>query len=358
MEILTRRQMEHLQLRINKIKDETADSKTFYVEEINKRNIAYKAGQFLTLLVTLHNKEVRRSYSISSTPGVDDHLFFTIKRIENGQLSRYLFDELGVGDIIISLPPSGRFTIEKPESDVAVFISAGSGITPVFSLIKHILYHFRETQVLLINQNHSEKDSIFRNELITLQKKFDSRFILKEIFSQPIDHNLRSLRLNNNLLESILLQSLTTSSVKFYLCGPGTFMRMAQFTLKVMKYRQDQIRQENFFATAPPPPFMTDKTPHKVIINYHDKKYTLDVAYPNNILEVALKNNIQLPYSCRGGRCSTCTARCTSGSVKMTINDVLTEKDLADGLILTCVSYPETDVELTFTRIDVDETEL
>lgn len=347
--------MEHIQLRIKNIRQETTDSKTFIVEEINKRPIAYKAGQFLTLLVTLHSKEIRRSYSISSTPGVDEDFFFTIKRIENGELSRYLFDELQVGDIVVSLPPTGRFTIEKPESDVAVFIAAGSGITPVFSLIKHLLYHFTETDVLLINQSHSEKDSIFRNELQMLEEKFKQRFSLKEIFSSPYDHNKPSQRLNNNLLENILLQYINTSSVKFYLCGPESFMRMARFTLKVMKYSQDQIRQENFFATAPPPPFIADKTPHKVTIFYQDKKYHIEVVYPQNILDVALKHNIRLPYSCRGGRCSTCTARCTSGSVKMTINDVLTPKDLQDGLILTCVSFPETDVELTFTPPGTEE---
>jgi ring-1,2-phenylacetyl-CoA epoxidase subunit PaaE len=347
--------MEHLQLRIIRIRQETAESKTFFVEEINKRNIEYKAGQFLTLLVTLHNKEIRRSYSISSTPGVDNDFFFTIKRIENGELSRYLFDELKVGDIVNSLPPSGRFTIEKAESKVAVFIAAGSGITPVFSLIKHLLYNFKDTRVLLIYQSHSENDSIFRNELLQLQKTFAATFSLKEIFSRPADHKKPSQRLNNNLLERILLENVHTSSVKFYLCGPGSFMRMAEFTLKVMKYSHDLIKRENFFATAPPPPFMADKTPHKVIIDYHHKKYHLEVAYPHNILEVALRHHIQLPYSCRGGRCSTCTARCTAGSVKMTINDVLTPKDLADGLILTCVSYPETDVEITFNPIGMEE---
>jgi ring-1,2-phenylacetyl-CoA epoxidase subunit PaaE len=342
--------MEHLQLRILDIRHETADSKTFFVEEINKRKIEYKAGQFLTLLVTLHNKEIRRSYSISSTPAVDEEVFFTIKRIENGELSRYLFDQLQVDDIIESLPPSGRFTIDKPESDVVVFIAAGSGITPVFSLVKHLLYHFKETSVLLINQNRSEKDSIFRKDLLHLKEQFATTFSLKEIFSQPADHSKQARRLNNNLLERILLKNITTQSVRFYLCGPGSFMRMAQFTLKMMKYSQQLIRQENFFATAPPPPppFIADKTPHKVGILYQGKKYHIDVAYPHNILEIALKHHIRLPYSCRGGRCSTCTARCISGSVKMTINDVLTPRDLKDGLILTCVSYPQTDVELTF----------
>jgi len=340
--------MEHLQLRIKNIRTETANSKSYFIEEINGKKIEYKAGQFFTLLVNLNGKEVRRSYSISSAPGVDQDIFFTIKRIENGELSRYLFDYLQVGEMIMSLPPSGRFTIDEPESNLAVFIAAGSGITPVFSLIKHLLYQFAERKVLLIYQNYNEEESIFRKELLLLQQQFEERLILREIFSHPLDHNKPSQRLNNNLLEKILLQNITDSSSLFYLCGPEAFMRMAQFTLKVMGYGQDLIKRENFFATAPPPPFLTDKTPHNVIINYHHKKYQIEVAYPHNILEVALKHHIHLPYSCRGGRCSTCTSRCTSGSVKMTINDVLTPKDLQNGLILTCVSYPVSDVELTF----------
>src|SRR5205085_1314047 len=130
--------MEHLQLRIKGIRTETSRSKSYFVEEVNGKKIEYKAGQFFTFLVNLHGKEVRRSYSISSTPGVDEEIYFTIKRIENGELSRYLFDYLQTNDILTTLPPSGRFTIDDFESNLAVFISAGSGITPVFSLIKHI----------------------------------------------------------------------------------------------------------------------------------------------------------------------------------------------------------------------------
>lgn len=347
--------MEHLKLRIIALRQETNESKSYFIEEVDGREIRYKAGQFLTLLVNLHGKEVRRSYSISSTPGVDEGLYFTIKRIENGELSRYLFDQVKIGDIVSALPPTGRFTIETPESELAVFISAGSGITPVFSLIKHLLFNFTEPKVLLIYQNHNEQESIFREELLALQQKFAERFILNEIFSQPLDHTKTSKRLNNNLLERILLQTVHNSSVHFYLCGPESFMRMAQFTLKVMKYSHEFIKRENFFAVAPPPPFMTDITPHKVTIHYNNTVHNLEVAYPHNILEVALKHHIHLPYSCRGGRCSTCTARCTSGKVKMTINDVLTPNDLAEGLILTCVSYPETDVELKFELVNAED---
>src|SRR3954447_15175767 len=199
--------MEHLQLRIKNIRQETSSSKSYFIEEVSGKKIDYKAGQFFTFLVNLHGKEVRRSYSISSAPGVDENIYFTIKRIENGELSRYLLDNLQVGDIITSLPPSGRFTIDEPESSLAVFISAGSGITPVFSLIKHILYHLADTSVLLLYQNRDEHEAIFREELLLLQQKFAKRFVLKEVFSHPLDHKKPSQRLNNNLLEKILLES-------------------------------------------------------------------------------------------------------------------------------------------------------
>jgi len=347
--------MEHIKFKIINTRQETELSKTYFIEEISGKNIVYKAGQFLTILVNLNGKEVRRSYSISSTPGVDKDIFFTIKRIENGELSRYLFDELTIGDIITTLPPTGRFVIDKPKFEVAVFIAAGSGITPIYSLIKHLLHNFDDTKVLLIYQGHNENEQIFRDQLLNLQKHFIKRFTLKEVFSEPLDHGKSHQRLNNNLLEKILLETINTASVNFYLCGPGAFMRMAEFTLKVMHYSKEKIKREDFFAVAPPPPFMTDLAPHNVTIHYHHQTYRLQVAYPQNILEVALKHQITLPFSCRGGRCSTCTAKCTGGRVKMTINDVLTPADLQQGLILTCVAYPETDVELTFDVVPSEE---
>ena len=340
--------MDYLQLTIKDITQQTSHSKTYWVETTNGQPIIYMAGQFLTLIVSLHGKEIRRSYSISSTPGVDTNVYFTLKKVQNGELSRYLFDYLKPGDVIASLPPSGRFIIEDIDFETAIFIVAGSGITPVFSLIKHLLYHTKATNVLLIYQNNNEADSIFRKELQHLEVRFANRFTLNEIFSQPTDHTYYSQRLNNSLLERIINQQIKNEKISFFLCGPETFMRMAQFTLKVMGYAEQKIRKENFFATAPPPPFMVDKSPHKVTIHSGGTIHVLEVAYPENILEVALKQNIKLPYSCRGGRCSTCTAKCISGKVKMSINEVLTQNDLAKGFILTCVGYPETDVELTY----------
>ncbi len=229
----------------------------------------------------------------------------------------------------------------------SIFLAAGSGITPVFSLLKNLLFNYHK-RVYLIYQNRSEEESIFRSELLLLQKQFSQRFIFIELFSAPQSHILFTKRLNNSLLEKLLLEALQTKDQKFYLCGPNSFMRMAQFTLRLMQHPVESIVRENFFAVPPPPPFVVHQQPHTVNIYYQQHNYKLEVAYPNTILDVALKHNIQLPYSCRGGRCSTCIARCVSGNVKMSINDILTDKDLQNGMILTCVAYPESDVEITY----------
>jgi ring-1,2-phenylacetyl-CoA epoxidase subunit PaaE len=140
-----------------------------------------------------------------------------------------------------------------------------------------------------------------------------------------------------------------TSRPVFYLCGPPAFMRMAQFTLRLLGFSDAQIKKENFTVEyVPPPPLLTDTTPKRVTILRNDSPLHFEAAWPDTILHAAERHHISLPYSCRGGRCSTCVAKCLSGKVKMSINEVLTEKDLQDGLVLTCVGYAETDITLSF----------
>lgn len=148
-----------------------------------------------------------------------------------------------------------------------------------------------------------------------------------------------------------MLQQVDTNSVMFYLCGPVSFMRMAEFTLRIMGYQESFIRKENFVVDhIPKPPIINDPSPKNVTIVYDGHQYDVEVAYPQNILQAALLQNIQLPYSCRGGRCSVCAAICISGKVKMSLNEVLTEKDLSKGMVLTCVGYAETDIVLDFDK--------
>lgn len=339
--------MDIITFRIKKISPETPESFTFFLQEINGKTITYKAGQFLTLLLNINGREIRRSYSLSSAPSVDKNLSITIKRISNGEVSRYLTDHLKEGDLINTLLPAGRFIINNYNEELYCFIIAGSGINPAFSLIKHLLNDTVNPKILLIYQNRNEQTSIFRQQLLLLQEGYKNRFTIIELFSQPADHHLLKKRLNNSLLEHLVKENIQTTSVQFYLCGPPLFMKMAEFTLKTSGYDPLKIFKENFVIDTPPAPaFMIDFKPRNVTIFLKNNQYQLQVKYPQSILQAALQHKVHLPYSCRGGRCSTCTVRLLSGKIKMSINDVLTEKDIEAGLTLTCVGYAQTDVVL------------
>lgn len=344
-----------LKLRIIKIVAETKETKSFYLRPIGKTPIDYKAGQFLTLLMRHNKKEVRRSYSLGSTPFVDKQLFITVKRKVNGEISRHLLDHFKEGDKLTVLPPSGRFTIYEPLSTTYFFIAAGSGITPVFALIKELLYHHSTTKIVLINQCRNEENIIYKEELLALQKQFKERFEIIQFLSRPLSDKRVPLHLNNELLEKIMEQktfNFQPSTFNFYLCGPLAFMRMAEFTLKLLGFSGDQIRKEHFVIDTPPPaPLLTDTLPKKVTIHHLHKTYQVQVAYPTSVLDAALNEGIELPYSCKGGRCSTCAAYCINGKIVMSMNEVLTEKDIAKGWVLTCVGFAATDAEINFTPI-------
>ena len=344
--------MDLLQLKVREIIPETTDTITMVLESNDGKKINYQAGQFLTFIFNHGDKEIRRSYSFSSTPGIDDFPAITIKRITNGEISRLLQEQVKKDDCLTSLQPSGRFTIEtdKNASRQIFFITAGSGITPVFSLLKKILVEEPMTKIFLIYQNHDENNIIFKKQLARIEKKYPQQLKWINLLSKPKKHPHTSHRLTNILLEKIVLSNLSANrKVLFYLCGPAALMRVAQFTLRLMGFPDDSIRRENFTVEfIPPAPLISDIAPRQVIIHYQQHKHIITVTYPDNILQAALKNNIQLPYSCRGGRCSTCVAKLINGKIKMSINEVLTDKDLEQGLVLTCVGYAESDIELEF----------
>jgi ring-1,2-phenylacetyl-CoA epoxidase subunit PaaE len=149
-------------------------------------------------------------------------------------------------------------------------------------------------------------------------------------------------------LERLIEENVTKEKEKyFYLCGPVSFMRMAQFTLKWMGYDDEHIKKENFTIDfIPPPPLLIDSSPKEITIHFNKQIFRINASYPVSILQAALDRNIQLPYSCRSGRCASCIAKCVHGKIKMSNNEVLTDNDLKKGLVLTCVGYAETDVEL------------
>jgi len=334
-------------LLIDSIVQETSDTKSFVLKSLD-HPITYRPGQFLTLLHPV-SSSIRRSYSLSSHPVLDQHLQITVKRIANGEFSRWLFDRAKAGDKLQTIGASGFFTLPDDLSNdtMLFFLTAGSGITPVLSLLKEVLFQ-RKQRVVLIYSNRSEIKTIFYQELRALEKRFLDRLFIVFLFSES--KNLHRARLSISLLTDLVRQHANDrAKLLAYLCGPHDYMQMARITLLTEGIPLENIRTEKFNADKPTtkelPP---DTNQHNVSIKYQGKQFSLNVKYPNTILQTAKLQGIDLPYSCEAGRCGTCAATCISGKVWMSRNEVLLDREIAKGRVLTCTGYPVGgDAELT-----------
>ena len=353
--------MELLQWKVMQVITETPDTVSYVLEEVNGNPVTWDAGQSITLLFYHHGHEIRRSYSICTAPGIDKHIAITVKRKVNGEISRFIQSNWQRGTPVTSLPPAGRFIIDTNAANKRHiwFIAAGSGITPVLALIKKVLYNEPETHLTLIYQNHDERSIIFNKVLQELAAQYAHRFNRIDLLSNPIDPDTKPARLNNWLLEQLVIANLTSTPAfakasageaipgLFYTCGPEPFMRMAQFTLKVMGFQDEQLRKEHFvIEPVRKPAFTMPSTPFTVVLHYAQQTHEFTTSWPDTILQAAQKNGITLPYSCNTGRCATCAAYCRKGSVTMSNNEVLTDTDLQVGLVLTCTGYAATDLVL------------
>ncbi len=327
-------------LRIINIIIETPDARTFVLEPLDGWQPEYQAGQFVTLVFNTRHGEKRRSYSISSSPHLNESLSITIKKIDNGEFSRLLIYKSEIGDILLSSGISGFFLLPENinSADQYFFLAAGSGITPCFSMIKTILAK-AESKVVLIYSNKSEADTIFYSMLKDLLNQFAGRFIIHFLFSNL--NNVYRSRLGNWLLQQLLDKYLEDAAqAEFYICGPFDYMHMVTLGL-AGRVPPANIHKENFsnlprlFIPRPP-----DTDEHTVTIHINEERYSIPVQYPTTILAAAKAKNIQLPYSCEAGRCGSCAATCTKGKLWMAYNEVLTDDEVEKGRALICQSYP------------------
>jgi ferredoxin-NADP reductase len=330
-------------LTIHKIIEETRDAKTFILEEEEKRTYTYKAGQFLTFNFKGRAGNQRRSYSISSAPFSKEPLSITVKRVENGEFSRYFIDHAKVGDVLECVGVAGLFTLPEDIDcyNQIFFLAAGSGITPVLSLIKTVLLQHPAISIVLIYSNRSATETIAYQALQEIAAKSNGRLKVDFLFSTS--NNILKSRLNNSLLSAMLDDYRNTSKEKTlaYICGPVEYMDTVSITLLTDGIPKANIHKENFVSFTPEivelPP---DTLPHKVCIKFKDYVAEMTVQHPVSILHQAMKEGIALPYSCESGQCGSCAAQCTSGHVWIAYNEVLTERELNQGLILTCQGFP------------------
>jgi ferredoxin-NADP reductase len=330
-------------LKVVDIIAETADTKSF-VLKCNEGDIEYKAGQFLTFVFRKRTgEEARRSYSISSSPELNDPLTVTVKRIANGEYSRFLHDQIIVGDELQTIGASGFFILPENADEFRkiIFMAAGSGITPVFALIKTILRLHPSINVLLIYSNTSRHNSIFVSQLHELQSKYSGRLSIEFLFSRSAD--AFSSRLTSESLEMFmrLHQISYTDGSLFYVCGPADYMRMIIYRLTTLGVEPGRIKKEIFHIqhpkVRPEPP---DTKPHTVLLMRNNEQFSFNVQYPLTILQAAKLLDIHIPYSCENGQCGTCMAKCLHGTVWMAQNEVLLDEEIRNGIILTCTGYP------------------
>lgn len=329
-------------LTITSIREHVKGFKTFSFAD--GHDIKYKAGQYLTLVRYSHQEEIRRSYSITSSPLLDEPLSIGVKRIENGFFSRLLIDHAGEGDELITIGAGGLFVLPDniENYNQVFFFAAGSGITPVYSLIKTLLYAYKHIHVALIYSNASVQKTVFLQELKTLEKEYFQHFHIEFLFSDIVQ--LAKARLHRNLLVQFIdeLSGGAYKEALFYICGPESYMRLCTYTLQEHDVPVHHILREDFVINgvrkrdALPP----DKDTHEVKIFFNDDTVQFPVNYPDSILKAAKKANVSLPYSCEAGRCASCVAKCIQGRVWHSYNEVLTEKEIKQGLILTCVGHP------------------
>jgi len=327
-----------LQLKVEAIKWELPDVATLFFIEISGKSFSYRPGQFITLVFDHHDEEIRRSYSLSSIPA-DPYLAVTVKRIANGEISRFLLTKIKPGDIINAVEPAGRFFVADPkaEKDI-IFFAAGSGIVPIYAQLRSIFNATGKSNITLIYSNRDKESILFKYHLDELAKQHADRLKIIHLLSSE------AKRLTNLVVEELVKKHLRFNfeAAEFYTCGPFDYMRMIRLTLIYMGFDPGQIRKENFVLDTVAGPSIT-YPPRRIRIHFNKEIHDLVAGENQSILQAALQNNIPLPYSCRTGDCSTCSALCKTGKVELAKNNVLTDADLAAGWVLTCTGHAVTD---------------
>ncbi|MFK7934459.1 MAG: 2Fe-2S iron-sulfur cluster-binding protein [Saprospiraceae bacterium] len=343
-----------IQLKIRNIIQETTDTVTLQFD-VPTPDFAYRAGQSITLIFNdLAAQPFRRSYSFSSTPKIDKFPAITVKRQTNGRASTYLTRTVQVGDSLTALSPAGQFVLEsKPKtSRDVILVGGGSGITPLFSLLKQTLTEEQKSRVLLVLANRNAANTIFNKKLENWAERFPKQLKIIHLWSNPLNtvsnfSNIEILqsRFSNYLFEDLIKRELqfAKKDAQLFICGPEGLALKAQMILKFMKFPQRQVHREIFIIKKPFRPDSTRFVDSEVSIKFQDETHQVHVPAGQTILAAAEANNINLPYSCLSGICTTCAGTCTSGKVEMYTQEGHTDSETGVGMVLTCVSYPVTE---------------
>jgi ring-1,2-phenylacetyl-CoA epoxidase subunit PaaE len=343
------------ELKVKEIINETHDAITiiFYQPE---EKIHYNSGQFLTLIINIDGKEIRRAYSLCSSPFTDSDLAVTVKRVEKGLMSNWLADNLHPGDTVKVMEPMGVFTTKYDGNNKrhVIMFAGGSGITPMLSIIKSMLSQEPESIVSIIYCNRNINSIIFKDELYKWETDYQGRLHVIHILDDaPMNWQGYSGLLNHEMLNKLFerIPDWGHEHSTYLMCGPEGMMKNVETLLAARNIPKDKIFKESFVAGTidkelKPIEEMTGGTELKereVTVFYDGDEYKFVVPPDSTILETALDQGIDLPFSCQSGLCTACRGKCISGKVKLDEEEGLSESEQAEGYVLTCVGHPLTD---------------
>ena len=341
-------------LKVKEITKSTDDCSiiSFDIPDDLKETFKFKHGQYLTLETNINGEDVRRSYSLCSSP-MDNEWKVGIKKVPNGKFSSFANDELHEGDQLDVMAPSGSFYVETDPSQARNYLAfaAGSGITPIVSIIKTHLATEPKSTFKLFYFNKTVASIILKEELESLKNQFMDRLEIFYFLSRQ-KRNISFLngRLDTDKMDTIFDTICDLNSIDhFFTCGPLEMNEMVKDYLKARSVEASQIHFELFNTTgiaykAEDIQLELNGEKCDITILEGGKSFNFEtVQGANNILDLALNNNADLPFACKGGVCATCKAKLIEGEVKMPVHYGLEDEEVEAGYILTCQSFPCSD---------------
>jgi len=346
-------------LTIKEIKKETQDavSVLFDIPENLKADFKFIPGQYITIQKKIDETVLRRAYSICSSPNSNE-LRVAIKEVKNGTFSVYANNGLKAGDKIEVSTPEGRFVLKTDPSNTKNYLAfvAGSGITPVLSMIKSVLETEKESKFILVYGNKSVDQTIFKITLDDLEKEYANQFEVHYVFSQKVNDNSFFGRIDLKVINNILNEKYYEIKFdEYFLCGPEEMIDLVKGDLIDKGIDTNLIKFELF--SSPEKEKEKEATNEdlsgnsNITILLDDEETTFEMRQDEIILDVALSKGLDAPYSCQGGICSSCLAKVTEGKAIMEKNSILSDEEVKEGLIITCQAHPVT----SSIKIDYDD---
>lgn len=330
-------------LPISEIVQETADAISLHFDQPKVDRIPYYAGQYITLKVEIAGETHFRSYSMSSSPQLDEDLTITIKKLPGGLVSNFIHDNWKAGSQVEFLRPAGSFVSEfaTKHRRQLVCIAGGSGITPIYAILRGILFQEPYSQVSLLYANKTPQDTIFKDQLDDLQNKFPERFQLTYAFSRS-GGTTHLGRLDKAKIAEWAKRQKHQAQRDYYICGPQGLIDMTETCLMEIGVPYKKIKKENFVSTSDMElrQNRTLQPARQVKVILGEQTHQFLVPTGATILEAALSQGIDLPYSCKRGNCASCMGNMLHGSVEMNDPSALLEFEVEAGKVLTCQAIP------------------